>query len=179
MSLLPIPARTDSHRLAGFGRIDPPISGICEAAAHGRAHRELLAAGNRNGPLRRHDQFDVAYSVYYQVGAAAPAFARPAFGKRLQERFFDYHEDLAPHGCGRHSGGKSRSVYEPEQRVDRNLLSIEKVEDAGPISVYGCRISAQSEQLPMSGEHAQFFATLGIYTTSYCLIALPCFPLNN
>ena len=51
------------------------------------------------------DQFDVVLLFIDQVGAAASAASqRLTFGKALQERFFDYHEDVDAATRGRHAG---------------------------------------------------------------------------
>ena len=72
------------------------------------------------------DQFDVAFLFTTKWEPPHPLLQRLPFGKALQERFFDYHEDLSPERGGRYSGRKSRALPESEQRVDRDYLHRER-----------------------------------------------------
>ena len=58
-----------------------------------------------------------------------PLFQRLTFGKRLQERFFDYHEDLSPQVAAGILGGRV-TEYNNRNNEWVGLITIEKVEDA-------------------------------------------------
>ena len=75
------------------------------------------------------DQFDVAYLFSIKWEPPHPLFEGLTFGKPLQERFFDYHETVAPTVAAEMLGGRT------VRYLNRNnewiaLLSIEKVQDA-------------------------------------------------
>ena len=108
------PSRSSAHRMAGFGRTQAPISGICHSADDCRAAGELLTVGDR---ARRAGDRPVRcrVSVYHEVGAAAsPSSTARLWGGatgavlRLSPGYFAA-------ACSRHSGGKNCSLPEPEQ----------------------------------------------------------------
>jgi hypothetical protein len=83
------------------------------------------------------DQFDVAYLFSTKWEPPYPLLEGLAFGKPLQERFFDYHEDLSPRRAADILGGRTAS------HLDRNnewiaLISIEKIEDAAICRARSC-----------------------------------------
>jgi len=74
-------------------------------------------------------QFDVAYLFATKWEPPNPLLQGLAFGKPLQERFFDYHQDLPPQRAADILGGRTANY------LNRNnewiaLISIEKIEDA-------------------------------------------------
>ena len=75
------------------------------------------------------DQFDVAYLFTTKWEPPHPFLADVFLGKRLQERFFDYHEDILPQRAADILGGRTVTY------LNRNnewvaLISIEKIENA-------------------------------------------------
>jgi hypothetical protein len=75
------------------------------------------------------EQFDIAYLFSTKWKPPHPWFDGPFFGKRIQERFFDYHEDLSPEAAANVLGGRVLV------KASRNnewvaLVAIEKVENA-------------------------------------------------
>ena len=75
------------------------------------------------------DQFDVAYLFTTKWEPPHPFLADVFLGKRLQERFFDYHEDMLPQRAANILGGRTVTY------LNRNnewvaLISIEKIENA-------------------------------------------------
>ena len=52
------------------------------------------------------DQFDVVLLFTTKWQPAHPLFRIPAFGQALQQRFFDYHEDLPPQTVASLVGGR-------------------------------------------------------------------------
>ena len=75
------------------------------------------------------EQFNVAYLFSTKWEPPHPFFERLTFGKRLQERFFDYHQDLSPKEAAAVLGGR---VIDYQNRNNEwiGLVAIEKVEDA-------------------------------------------------
>ncbi|MGB9257930.1 MAG: glycosyltransferase family 39 protein [Candidatus Korobacteraceae bacterium] len=75
------------------------------------------------------DQFDVGYLFTTKWEPPHPFLADVFLGKRLQERFFDYHEDMLPQRAANILGGRTVTY------LNRNnewvaLISIEKIENA-------------------------------------------------
>lgn len=75
------------------------------------------------------DQFDIAYLFTTKWEPPHPFLAEVFLGKSLQERFFDYHEDILPQRAANTLGGKT------ETYLNRNnewiaLISIDKIENA-------------------------------------------------
>ena len=75
------------------------------------------------------DEFDVAYLFSTKWEPPHPVFQRLMFGRRLQERFFDYHEDLSPQVAAGILGGRV-TEYNNRNNEWVGLITIEKVEDA-------------------------------------------------
>jgi len=76
------------------------------------------------------EQFDVAYLFTTKWEPPRPFFSTTPFGKRIQERFFDYHEDVAPQLAADMLGGRvTRSQSRANEWIA--LIAIEKVENAG------------------------------------------------
>lgn len=75
-------------------------------------------------------QFDVAYLFSAKWEPPHPLLQRLTFGKRLQERFFDYHEDLTPQAAAGILGGRVTD-YQNRNNEWIGLITIEKVQDAG------------------------------------------------
>jgi hypothetical protein len=75
------------------------------------------------------DQFDVAYMFTTKWQPLRPWLRGLAFGNRLQERFFDYHEDLPPHTAADILGGR---VIQYQNRDNEwiALIAVEKIENA-------------------------------------------------
>jgi hypothetical protein len=99
------------------------------------------------------DQFDIAYLFTTKWEPPYSLFSGPVFGKRVQQRFFDYHEDLQPQLAADALGGRLI--------LDRNrenewiaLIAIEKIENArapaSPGKTPPASIAAALE-LPTSG----------------------------
>ncbi len=75
------------------------------------------------------DQFDVAFLFTTKWEPPHPLLQRLAFGKGLQERFFDYHEDVSPERAAGILGGRV------VRYLNRNnewiaIVAIDKIEDA-------------------------------------------------
>jgi hypothetical protein len=75
------------------------------------------------------EQFDVAYLFSTKWEPPHPLLEGLAFGKPLQERFFDYHEDLSPQRAADVLGGRT-ARYLNRSNEWIALISIEKIEDA-------------------------------------------------
>jgi hypothetical protein len=75
------------------------------------------------------DQFDVAYLFSTKWEPIHPLLERLTFGKALQARFFDYHEDLTPQVAAGILGGRLAD-YKNRKNEWIGLITIEKVEDA-------------------------------------------------
>jgi hypothetical protein len=75
------------------------------------------------------DQFDTAYLFSTKWEPPHPLLESLTFGKRLQERFFDYHEDLSPQAVAGILGGRV-TMYENRNNEWIGLIGIEKVENA-------------------------------------------------
>jgi hypothetical protein len=78
---------------------------------------------------RATDQFDAAYLFTTKWEPPYPFLADVFLGKRLQERFFDYHEDISPRLAANILGGRTVTY------LNRNnewiaIVSIEKIENA-------------------------------------------------
>jgi hypothetical protein len=75
------------------------------------------------------DQFDVAFLFTTKWEPPHPLLQRLAFGKALQERFFDYHEDVSPQVAAGVLGGRIvRYLNWNNEWIA--IITIEKVEDA-------------------------------------------------
>ena len=90
---------------------------------------ENFSARNVAQASQEAGQFDVAYLFSTKWEPPHPLFATLSFGKPLQERFFDYHEDLTPQRAANILGGRTVTY------LNRNnewiaLISIEKIENA-------------------------------------------------
>ena len=75
------------------------------------------------------DQFDVAYLFTTKWEPPSPLFSAVSFGKALQERYFDYHQDLAPAQAAGILGGRMVD-YQNRNQEWTALIAIERVEDA-------------------------------------------------
>jgi len=75
------------------------------------------------------DEFDVAYLFTTKWEPAHPWFAGPVFGKAVQERFFDYHEDLPPQLAASLLGGRMTG-YRNRDDEWTALIAVEKIENA-------------------------------------------------
>ena len=60
------------------------------------------------------DQFEVALLFTTKWQPPHPLLHSLPFGEQLQERFFDYHEDLPPQAAARNSGRPRRPLSEPQ-----------------------------------------------------------------
>lgn len=75
------------------------------------------------------DQFDVAYLFSTKWEPVHPFLATLPFGKPLQERFFDYHEDVKPRRAADLLGGRIvRHLNRDNEWIA--LIAIEKIENA-------------------------------------------------
>jgi len=75
-------------------------------------------------------QFDVAYLFTTKWEPPHPWLSDVFLGKPLQERFFDYHEDLAPRRAADILGGRM-VMYENRNNEWIAVVPIEKIENAG------------------------------------------------
>jgi hypothetical protein len=77
-----------------------------------------------------HDAFDIVYLFSTKWEPRHPWFPGPFFGRRIQERFFDYHEDLSPEAASNALGGR---ILMQANRTNEwvALIAIEKIENAG------------------------------------------------
>jgi hypothetical protein len=75
------------------------------------------------------DQFDVAYLFTTKWQPPHPWLRALAFGNALQERFFDYHEDLGPQRAADLLGGRIVK-YRNRDNEWTALIAIEKIENA-------------------------------------------------
>jgi hypothetical protein len=75
------------------------------------------------------DQFNVAYLFSTKWEPPHPIFEGLTFGKRLQERFFDYHQDLTPQEAAGILGGRVVD-YQNGNNEWIGLVTIEKAENA-------------------------------------------------
>jgi len=75
------------------------------------------------------DQFDVAYLFTTKWEPPRPLLQFLPFGKRLQEGFFDYHEDLSPRRAASVLGGRT-VTYRNRNNEWIALISIDKIENA-------------------------------------------------
>ncbi|MGO9562362.1 MAG: ArnT family glycosyltransferase [Candidatus Korobacteraceae bacterium] len=82
-------------------------------------------------------EFDVAYLFSTKWEPPYPLFASLTFGKRLQERFFDYHEDSSPPRAADILGGRT-ATYLKRHNEWIALISIEKIEDAAICGARSC-----------------------------------------
>ena len=102
------------------GQTDPDRERRPESSHRRRAGQKCFAAARidpvirllRNNPAPPH-----------------PLLQSVTFGKRLQERFFDYHEDLSPQAAAAILGG-GVTMYENRNDEWIALIGIEKPEDA-------------------------------------------------
>lgn len=74
-------------------------------------------------------EFDTAYLFTTKWEPPHPLLVDLFFGRSIQERFFDYHQDLSPQLAGNILGGRL-SKYLNRNNEWIALISIEKVEDA-------------------------------------------------
>lgn len=81
------------------------------------------------------DQFDVAYLFTTKWEPPHPFLANVFLGKRLQERFFDYHEDMLPQRAANVLGGRT-VTYLNRNNEWISLISIEKIENAAIPGTY-------------------------------------------
>lgn len=75
-------------------------------------------------------QLDTAYLFTTKWQPPHPLFTGLPFGRRIQERFFDYHEDMAPQPAADLLGGRVLS-YHSRNNEWIALIAIEGVENAG------------------------------------------------
>lgn len=75
------------------------------------------------------DQFDVAYLFSTKWEPPHPLLQSLTFGKQLQERFFDYHEDMSPQAAAGILGGRVTD-YRHRNNEWIGIITLEKVEDA-------------------------------------------------
>jgi len=78
---------------------------------------------------RAADQFDVAYLFSTKWEPPHPLLQDLSFGKALQERFFDYHEDMLPQQAASILGGRVAD-YRNRNNEWIAVVRIEKIEDA-------------------------------------------------
>jgi hypothetical protein len=90
---------------------------------------ENFSAPEVEGAAQATDQFDIAYLFTTKWEPPHLLFGNLFFGKTIQERFFDYHQDISPQLAANVLGGRLAKY------LNRNnewiaLISIEKIEDA-------------------------------------------------
>ena len=81
-------------------------------------------------------QFDVAYLFTTKWEPPHPWLSDVFLGKPLQERFFDYHEDMPPQRAANILGGRM-VTYQNRNNEWIALISIEKIENAGILDYPG------------------------------------------
>ena len=86
------------------------------------------------------DQFDVALMFTTKWQPPHPLFRVLPFGQELQQRFFDYHEDVSPQAAANLLGGRIVS-YLSRNNEWVAIIAIEKVQNAAAHDVpcAGCR----------------------------------------
>ncbi len=90
---------------------------------------ENFSAGEIARAAHATDQFDTAYLFSTKWEPPHPLLESLTFGKALQERFFDYHEDLSPQAAAGILGG-SVTLYDNRNNEWIGLIGIERVENA-------------------------------------------------
>jgi len=75
------------------------------------------------------DQFDIAYLFSTKWEPPHPLLSFLPFGRNIQERFFDYHQDVSPQLAANLLGGRI-STYRNRDNEWIALIPIEKMEDA-------------------------------------------------
>jgi hypothetical protein len=75
------------------------------------------------------DQFDIAYVFSTKWEPPNPLLQSLAFGKPLQQRFFDYHQDILPSEAANVLGGR-QVFYQNRSNEWAALIVMEKIEDA-------------------------------------------------
>lgn len=75
------------------------------------------------------DQFNIAYLFTTKWEPPHPLLQALTFGKPLQERFFDYHEDVSPQHAAEMLGGRLIQ-YKNRDNEWIGLISIERIENA-------------------------------------------------
>jgi hypothetical protein len=92
------------------------------------------------------DQFDVAYLFSTKWEPPNPFLSNLFLGKRLQERFFDYHEDISPRVAANILGGRT-VIYLNSNNEWISLISIERIENAAIRGSYQGTTSQVAEEL--------------------------------
>ena len=111
------------------------------------------------------DQFDFVLLFSTKWEPPHPIFAGPMFGKGLQERFFDYHEDATPQQAAAMLGAR---IVSSQNRNNEwvAILEIEKIEnaDAAPAGVDPATpfATAHVEKSPQASDHQ--LRRSGVYT---------------
>ena len=90
---------------------------------------ENFSAPEIERTARATEQFDIAYLFTTKWQPPHPLFTGLPFGRRIQERFFDYHEDMAPQPAADRLGGRILT-YQNRNNEWIALIAIEKVENA-------------------------------------------------
>lgn len=90
---------------------------------------ENFSAGQIARAAQMPDTFDVAYLFTTKWQPPHPLFTSLMFGRELQQRFFDYHEDIQPDQAAEILGGKVTS-YQNFNNEWIALIAIEKIENA-------------------------------------------------
>ncbi len=86
-------------------------------------------------------QFDLVYVFSTKYEPARPMFGSP-FWRRLQERFFDYHQDIPPQLAARMLGG--RIVYEASR--DGEWVALIEIQRAENVRLYSPGLGALSRK---------------------------------
>jgi hypothetical protein len=86
------------------------------------------------------DQFDVALMFTTKWQPPHPLFRVLPFGQELQQRFFDYHEDLSPQAAANLLGGRIVS-YLNRNNESVAIIALEKIQNAvaHDVGCAGCR----------------------------------------
>ncbi len=90
------------------------------------------------------DQFDVILLFSTKWQPPHPLLSRLPFGERLQERFFDYHEDLDPNRAAELLGGRVVRYWNRNNEWVA-IVEIEKIENACLIEGYAGNMPAHSQ----------------------------------
>ena len=78
---------------------------------------------------RATDEFDVVFLFTTKWEPPRPLLQSLAFGKALQQRFFDYHEDVTPERAAAMLGGRILR-YENRNNEWIAIIAIERIENA-------------------------------------------------
>ncbi len=117
------------------------------------------------------DQFDVVFLFTTKWEPPHPLLQRLAFGKGLQERFFDYHEDLSPSRAADILGGRV------VRYLNRNnewiaIIAIEKVEDAAAHGPFTTAASLRESETASQARRTRSEIFAIVRNCDFCLLPI-------